>query len=153
MNNNHQKGSEAKPWVLVADHARARLFSAATPTAPLEEFEDLTNPSARLHEHDLSSDSPGRHVGGGNRQGHSADHGTKRQHTSEVFADAVGERLGQLCSAGAIARLHIVAEPGFLGLLRPRLPEAVRRLVVGEIVKVATHESVRDLRAELPVSL
>lgn len=147
------KTVEAKPWVLIADHARARLFSAATPTAPLEEFEDFDNPSARLREHELSSDSPGRHIGGGNLQGHRAEHGTKRQHASEAFADAVCERLGQLCSKGAIARLHVVSEPGFLGLLRPRLPEAVRRLVVTEVVKTATHETAQALRAELPAML
>ena len=45
--------------VLVADQAHARFFKSSNRAAPLEEFEDLANPEARLHEGDLVTDRPG----------------------------------------------------------------------------------------------
>jgi protein required for attachment to host cells len=126
----------ACPWVLVADHGRARLFRAATPTAPLEEVEDLINAEARVPERELASDGPGRLMGGAPQRGtsHSAvqDPQSGHRHRAELFARRLAARLDELGRGGAISNLYVIAEPGFLGVLRAELPARVRAKVAGE---------------------
>jgi len=150
-------GPQAKAWVLVANHSRARFLMARVAEGPLEEIEDLVNPDARLHEGDLSADARG-HLSGGQRgagaQGHSAatDESAKRQR-GEQFAGRIAHRLYQLRVEGAIARLHVVSEPGFLGMLRLKLDEPTKRLVSSETGCSMTRQPLVEIRSILPARL
>lgn len=155
----HDSGAaRAQPWVLVADHARARFFTAATPSAPLQESTDLVNPDARLREHELDSDSPG-HLFGGRRGAGAGGHAaavrgeTKKDHAAAAFAKRVGEHLAHARAAGAFGRLYVIAEPDFLGLLRQHLDDPTRHLVVLELHKDLTHSTADAIRQALPKAL
>lgn len=149
--------SGACPWVLVADHGRARIFRAATPTAPLEEVQDLINAEARVPERELASDAPGRLMGGARGRGtsHSAVQDPQSAHHrgAEVFARRIASTFTQLSVDGAISNLYVIAEPGFLGILRAELPARVRALVAGEVNKGLARQSAKEIREALPQAL
>ncbi len=139
--------------VLVADHARVRLFAVPVPGAPLQEIEDLVNPSARQHEGDIVSDRSG-HLDKGQHGGSSAgsEDGAKK-HQADQFAKRAGDRLTALLATGAYRRICLVAEPGFLGLLRPHLSTAAQRAVVSEIAKSMAGKPTAEIRSILPKSV
>ncbi|MBI2383489.1 MAG: host attachment protein [Gammaproteobacteria bacterium] len=143
--------TRAAPWVLVADHMRARLFCADGPRGALVEREGMVNPEFRLHEGELVSDRGGRLTHPVRRGGPALRAGASaREHSAETFARAVCDRLHAMRSGGALARLHLIAEPDFLGLLRERLDPATRRQVATEICKSLTRRSAEEIRARLP---
>lgn len=137
--------------VLVADSARARLLKAPAPHAPLEEFADLANPEARSHEGDLVADSGGRRPPQG---GHSAFGGdSMKRHRAEDFAAAVCARAAAALREAGALRLYIVAEPGFLGLLRRRMDRRVERCVAAEFAQSLAGGTLDQIRGALPPRL
>lgn len=141
-------------WVVVADQARARVFSASDQRGPLEEIEDLANPEGRLHDRDLNADSPGRAFDtmGEGRHAMGKHHSPKEQEAIR-FAHQVGERLASGLHDGAYRYLIISAAPRFLGLLREALPEDVAKHVVLELHKELTSLERDEIRAHLPERL
>jgi len=140
--------------VLVADSARARLFDAHAPTAPLHEVEDLANPVARLHEGDLVADGAGVRNGESMSAGHSAyGGGSMKDHRIEEFAATVCKHLAAVARKSEARRIYIVAEPSFLGLLRQRMQRTLKRQVVDEIPKTLTGKAPAEIRAALPARL
>lgn len=138
-------------WVVVADQARARLFSAFDQNGSLEEVEDQANPEGRLHERDLKTDSPGRAFDsmGEGRHAMGKHHSPKEQEAIR-FAHEVAERLAAGLHDGAYRHLIISATPRFLGLLREALPEDVAECIVLELHKDLTALSTDEIRAHLP---
>ena len=47
-------------WIVVAESARARIFTMSGIGGKLQEITDLSHPESRLHDTELSSDLPGR---------------------------------------------------------------------------------------------
>ncbi|MFO7646651.1 host attachment protein [Halomonas campaniensis] len=141
-------------WVVVADQARARLFSASDRRGALEEVEDLANPEGRLHDQDLNADRPGRAFDsmGEGRHAMGKHHSPKEQEAIR-FAQEVGDRLAVGLHDGAYRHLIISATPRFLGLLREALPEDVTKRVVLELHKDLTALSSDEIRAHLPERL
>ena len=141
-------------WVVVADQARARLFSASDQRGPLEEVEDLANPEGRLHDQDLNADSPGRAFDsmGEGRHAMGKRHSPKEQEAIR-FAHEVGKRLAAALHDGAYRHLIISATPHFLGLLRETLSEDVAKRVLLELHKDLTALSSDAIRAHLPERL
>ena len=141
----------SKTWVLVADSARAKIFSAQSPVGPLVEVEDWVHPESRLHALEVNADKPGRTQD-------SAAHG-RHAMESEVdpkaqnalrFAHELAERLDRARVEGRFDKLVLVAAPGFLGLLREALPKQTRARVTAEVDKdLVTHDPA-DIRAHLP---
>lgn len=139
-------------WIVVADRTRARLFTARAPTAPLTEEEDLVNPLGRLQERELVSDRPGRRATRGN--GPTVPSGeSAREHNAEAFAATVCGRLQAARVAGAVRRIHLVADREFLGLLRGRMDRLTRKLVATELGKSLTRRRAPEIRAALPARL
>lgn len=141
-------------WIVVADHSCARLFQALVPTAPLQEIEDLVNPVAHLREADLVSDRPGHVVKG--RGGPSrtvGQHETHKDRAADQFANTVCSRLLQARLDGSMGKLYVIAEPGFLGLMRKHMDTATKALIADEINKDVTKYSAAELRALLPQAL
>ena len=137
--------------VVAADSARARVFRADSPTAPLREVAALVNPAARMHEHDLVEDSAGRRGTRPTQAKRSKFGGeTAKRHRAEEFAAEVCATARRRVRG---ARLYLVAEPEFLGLLRKRMDRALARHVAGSIAKSVTAQPVGRIRAALPTRL
>lgn len=137
-------------WVLVADSTRARIFTADTPSSPLEEIEDFSHTEGRLHDREITSDLPGKikSVGGG---GHAFEQPTDpKQHEDDNFARLVAQYLEDAHNANRFEQLLIVAAPSFLGLLRNHLQEQIKHLVCFELDKDLTLQSAADIRQHLP---
>ncbi|MGZ4993555.1 MAG: host attachment protein [Methylobacter sp.] len=137
-------------WILVADNTRARIFTAETPSSPLEEIEDLSHTEGRLHDREITSDLPGKIKGTG-QAGHAYEQPTDpKKHEIDNFAHRIAQYLEEAHNANRFEQLMIVAGPSFLGLLRTHLPERVKKLVRFELDKEITLLSAADIRQHLP---
>lgn len=140
----------ARTWVVVADSSRARIFSAQTPSAPLDELESLTHPASRQHERDITSDLPGRNTGSnGNKHAMGMETEPKKQEAIN-FAKQIASRLDQGLNKKEYIELVVVAAPSFLGLLREQLSNNVSRSLVLEMDKNLTQHTPDDIRKHLP---
>lgn len=138
-------------WVLVADSARARIFSLPNLNDDLVELADLTNSQARLTEQALTSDRPGQTFAS---RGHSP---RRMQNTKSEVENAVGyfarELAGELKSGLAKQRYErfvLIAPPGFLGELRNQLDSQVNKRLVGSVALNLTKQDIATIRTHLP---
>ncbi|MGZ4956345.1 host attachment protein [Methylobacter sp.] len=137
-------------WILVADNTRARIFTADTPSSPLEEIEDLSHTEGRLHDREITSDLPGR-IKSSNAVGHAFEQPTDpKKHESDNFAHRITEYLENAHNTNRFEQLLIIAPPSFLGLLRNHLPEQIKKRVRLELDKELTLLSAADIRQHLP---
>ncbi|MDO9104329.1 MAG: host attachment protein [Methylovulum sp.] len=137
-------------WILVADNAHARIFTAETPSSALAEIEGLSHTEGRLHDREITSDLPGR-IKSSDGSGHALEQATDpKQHESDNFAHSLAKLLEDAFNHQKFAQLLIVAEPSFLGLLRQHLSENVKKHVCFELDKNITLHSVEDIRQHLP---
>ena len=139
--------------VVVADRARARLFNWERDMPQLQEIGDLVNAEARLPQHALASDRQGR---GFNRQrgSHTAlGRDSLRRESAQRFAQEVGARLFAELRTQHAARLFVLADPEFLGLLRGVLRKRRLAVPVRMLAKNLTRADVQRIRAYLPERL
>ncbi len=141
-------------WVVAANHDRARLFRALTETAGIVEAETLANPDAgsteaALHRHDAGQSSNSTT----NRRSAMQSRTEGRKGVDQAFARSVAKRIEALRNTGELRRLHVVADPSMLGLLRHELSKDSARLVVSEAGHDPEREDETSLRALLPKSL
>ncbi|TAN67890.1 MAG: host attachment protein [Methylobacter sp.] len=137
-------------WIVVADSTRARIFTADTPSSPLEEIEDFSHTEGRLHDREMTSDLPGKikSTGAG---GHAFEQPTDpKKHEADTFAHHISQYLEEAHNANRFEQLLIIAAPSFLGLLRNNLPDQVKKLVRFELDKDITLMSAADIRQHLP---
>ncbi|KPK55490.1 MAG: hypothetical protein AMS22_04110 [Thiotrichales bacterium SG8_50] len=141
-------------WVVAADAARARIFSADTPQGGLREVTDLVHPESRAHARDAASDEPGTTFDRMGQGQHSM--GKKVEPKDEEalrFAKELATMLDSARTAGQYDRLYVVASPRFLGVLRDALGESTRKLVAADIDKNLVAHKVEEIRAHLPARL
>ena len=141
-------------WVLVADSSQARVFSAKSPIAALEEVTEIEHPQGRLQEQDLVSDKQGR---GFDRKGQGS-HGMENAvdaKTQEMleFVKHIGVYLESASNQQKFERLVVVAAPAILGLLRDNMPISVSRRVSQEIDKNIVQLKSDEIRKHLPERL
>ena len=138
-------------WIVVADSSRARIFTAATPSAPLEELEDLTHPESREHEQELVTDLPGKHRNdtGIGAHGFQDEVEPKEQETIR-FAKFLARHMDEGRKQKRYQQMIIVAAPSFLGRLRNEMTDPTRKLVVYELDKNLTQQTPEDIRSHLP---
>lgn len=140
-------------WILVADSARARLFTIDRPRGPLTETAGYANPQDRLRDQDLETDAPGRGAGNGGSRfavGHEAG---AKAHYAEQFARELAEVLAKSRAAGDFVRLYVMAAPNFLGSLRRFLDRATSGCIVQSFPKDVVRERSDAIRAHLPYRL
>ena len=142
--------ADAMIWIVVADHSRARFFTAEKPTGALVEMNELLNPGARQREHDISSDRPGRLAAPDGTHHGVGDGENAREHESTLFARQVVEHLTAARTAGIMSRLYVFAEPEFLGLLRKHMDAPLRGLIEKETDKSVGSRSAKEIRELLP---
>jgi len=130
--------------VLVADQARARLFTTQSRTGALTEFQGLANPQGRMREQDLVSDSRG-----GNPHD-IGNHGDIQANIAEGFAREVAHALDAALTQHHPDRIYVVAPPQFLGMLRKHQSTAVKNKLAQELSKDFSHMQPDEIRAHLP---
>lgn len=129
-------------WILVADGARARIWTSERPhhlKAALSY--DFASP-VRNRTRDAGSDRPGRTFDSAGQGHHAMEPPTDwKDHEKREFARSLAGRLREGAMAGSFDRLVVVAPPQFLGLLRAQFDKETARLVEAEIGKDLTHLS------------
>lgn len=137
-------------WIVVADRARARIFSSPWPLADsLHEIETLVHPEGKAHERDVLTDGPGRfaeRVAGP----HSGEPQTDFRHRTALdFATVVAQRLEKGRVTNAFGRLVVIAPALYLGVLREKMSAPLARLVTYELDKDYTQMPAAQLLAQL----
>lgn len=133
-------------WILVADRARARLFTCPgdalsrldgpTPPAELMEIGDFADPEARMPARELESDRPPTtHDRFGHGRHAIEPHTPAADKATHHFAAALCEVLEHGQVDGRFDQLVLVAPPRFLGALNAAMNPNLRRSVVGELPK------------------
>jgi protein required for attachment to host cells len=141
-------------WILAANSARATIFAADSPTAPLTEVAGLDNPDARAKQMELATDRPGRTFDSHGMGRHAKSAEVEPKEEAQIrFAKLLAERLEQARVGHAFERLVLVAAPAFLGQLRAQLGAPLKSQVSLEIDADYTALKPRELRARLPERL
>jgi protein required for attachment to host cells len=141
-------------WILAADAGRARLFEAQARNGALAEIEDVINADARLRDLDLVSDRTGHANRGGVGAGNTFE--PRQWHldrAAEMFAKSLCRRLADGRRKGAVGRVYLLADPGFLGLLRKNLDRPTQRIVAGQDARDLTRRPAKVIRQALPAVL
>jgi protein required for attachment to host cells len=146
-------------WIIAADASRARILQVMDRDGRLAEVEDFVNPSARLHERDMTTDAEPRFNGHGGvgkagsgrtgGPGNDREAKSKGEYETEVFVRQLGDYLDKARNAHRYDRLHLVAPPKFLGQLRKELGKEVQKLVAVELPKDLSWVNTRDLEQRL----
>jgi protein required for attachment to host cells len=118
-----------------------KILQVADRERRLVEVEDLVNPEGRLHEREINADARGRFAGGHTGE----DDVGAVEHEVELFAKRLGEYLDKTRTRHLYDRLHLVAPPKFLGVLRKELGKEVEKLVAEEIPKDLSWLNAREL--------
>jgi protein required for attachment to host cells len=138
-------------WILVADAARAKLFSMLRHDVPASVIWEKENPAGRAKAHDLFTDAPGRYSKGGKGGMLSAMENGKPVHVveEELFAKEIAQHLHAASLRGEYKSLALIAPAKFLGILRERLSKDVTgRLALAE-AKDFSGLSDRDVQGRL----
>lgn len=140
--------------LVVGDRGRARLFSLQRGEKRPREIADLYNPLLRLHEHILSRDRQGRGMSRvrGSRVAFGEAHRHKRLNAAR-FARQVADAVQDCTRRQHYARIVLMADPEFTGLLRPQLTARRLGLPISGILKHLTRHATADIRAHLPDGL
>jgi protein required for attachment to host cells len=155
-------GDAMRVRIVVADQAEARFYDIEPPDPALHAAGRLSDARARLHDRDLVSDRPGRvfdHAPfGSGRRGAVAHHGTAgerlpHRHVELLFAHRIGEALALARREGRFDRIVLMADPGFLGLIRKELPSGLASSVAAEVPKDLVHQTEEAVRAHLPAQV
>lgn len=137
--------------IVVADNSRARIFTADSPSAKLQEIETLAHPEGRMHEQDMVSDLPGKDAGKGGAGGHGFQDETEPKQQEIInFAKRVAHYLEDLRNKNQLDQLILVSAPAFLGELRNQLSSETSACIVFELDKNLSQHSDEDIRGHLP---
>ena len=136
--------------IVVADSARARIFTADSARSPLNEIETMAHPEGRLHEQDMVSDMPGKGAGKGGGGDHAFQEKIEpKEQETIVFAKRVADYLDDARKANKLSQLIIAAAPAFLGELRNHLSSETSEKIVFELDKNIAQHSAEDIRQHL----
>lgn len=145
--------------IVVASQAEATFYDLLRIEDKLQIAGRLSDPLAHLHDRDFKSDRPGRVFDHapltGGRRGATAHHGTggerrPRKHEAVLFAQKIATELEQARRNDRFDRLILMAEPGFLGVLRKALPASLDSVVIAEVAKDLARQPESAVRAHLP---
>ena len=126
----------ARYWYVVADSARARIFTSIGPQGELEEVDIWLHPESRLKDQHLVSDAPGRSFDSYGKGRHAVAPGTEPGEQEALrFATEIGKRLDKARKDSRFDQLVLVAAPRFLGLMREALKRPTRDCITHEVAK------------------
>lgn len=134
-------------FVVIAHRAGARLFTIDGDERTLRLVAELENPRARQKNVELDTDSPGEAFASAGRGGGHPMNTAESAH--ERAASDFARELAAILSARRADRhfddLVLVAEPGFLGMLRNALDHPTTACVRRTLHKNLAHEKAHDL--------
>jgi protein required for attachment to host cells len=123
-------------WIIVAESARARIFTVSGIGGKFQEVADLSHPESRLHDRELSSDLPGRTFDSRGDGRHAMEPATDPQEReAQAFAREIARQIDRGQREGNFDSLMLVAPPKFLGRLRAELSKSARNALIGELDK------------------
>lgn len=99
---------------------------------------ELENPDARKRNQEIDSDRPGEASsgGGGGTMRRAMQHEqTAHEHVVTTFANTIAADLSKSRAEGLFDAIILVAEPGFLGVLREALDKPTAQIVVDSVTK------------------
>lgn len=132
--------------VVVAQRAEARFFVRDGSGRGLDEIADLVHPESRAHGMALETDRPGRvHERHGPTRHAMAPEETTKEHEATTFSKEVATAIRDRRTHEGFDRLVLVAEPGFLGMLREALDGPTAAKIHGEIRKNLTKAPVAQI--------
>ncbi len=144
-----------KTWVVVAESARARIFSVEPDRGEWNEIKDMVHEPSREHEVEINTDGPGTafdSVGPG-RHSMSQSEGPK-EHEARKLSRQIAEVIDQGRTKNRFEQLVLAASPAFLGELRKSLSDPAEKMIVKEInknlVQLKAAEIEDRLRVEIP---
>ena len=141
--------------VLVADEAIAKLMVLLKRGGELVEMQAIADPQAHAREAEHHRDAHGRRHGGDgsgirNIGGPTTSAGDSDRHLEAGrFAKVVAAELSKGLREKRFDRLHLVAAPRFLGMLRQELDKEVAAVVEDEKAKDLIHLDAAALTAHL----
>lgn len=142
-----------RTWILLADAASAKLYATAGRPGDWRLLRELAHPESRMRASEILSDRPGR-VKQSTGQRAAMEPPTPRKKVEvERFAREVAKVLDEGVVSGALERLVLVAPPGFLGVLRAKLPPRVEERITDVIEKDYLHLDARTLKERLEQEL
>jgi protein required for attachment to host cells len=144
-------------WIVSANASRARFFSQANLTGPLQEVNDMINDEARLRASESESDrlgllaaSKSKHNVGAARPGSGYEpNQTPDERQTELFARDVASFLLHSHQEGSFQHLSLIASPQFLGVLRKLIDPRLESIVRLELNKDYTQLSAEQLREQI----
>lgn len=144
-------------WIVAANASRARIFSQAEPSRPLEEIRDLVDEAVRLRAAETRTDRLGSmaaakgtyNVGAATPGSTYQPAQTPEEHETENFARQLSACLLEAWQEGRFGKLQLAASPQFLGVLRGVLDAHVKAVIELEINKDYTQSSAAELRERL----
>lgn len=127
-------------WILVADRATGRIFTADDPDfGDIREIVTLVSPEGAAHPRDVLADRPGRFPGQSGECVAGDPETDYRHRTAQEFACRVVEALEGGRMHDRFGGLVVIAPALFLGVLRKHLPSPLKKLVIGELSKELAH--------------
>jgi len=135
-------------WIVVGHRAGARIVEHTR--SGLKLVSEIDHAAGRLKDSEMGSDRPGRAFSsaGTGRSAYSP-HESAHDHAAKTFANQLAETLRAARNEHRFERLVLVAEPGFLGMLRGALDTATAALVHDEAHKDLAHVPLHDLQSHL----
>jgi protein required for attachment to host cells len=141
-------------WILVADNARARLFSLDAGKRRLEEIEAFVNVEGRMQARMMERDRPPRtHDRFGEGRHAIEPHASSRDKACARFAGVLRSALERGRVDHRYDRLVLIAPPRFLGTLNAALDKQLDACVALRIAKDLTHSNAIAIGAALPESV
>ena len=117
---------EKRFWVVVADEAKAVIYTRETKSGPLERLLTLDNEDERKKTASLIADRGGRSFDSHGQHRHTLarEKADPHRHIAMQFAKNIAERVTTAKQSGECREFSLVAAPRFLGMLRDALAVA-----------------------------
>ena len=136
-------------WILLADRGGARVLQVA-PDKALLSIHEIVHSEGRLQNREIDTDKPGRAFDSMGHNRHAT--GSEVEPTQQValrWAKELATLLEKEHNAHRYSKLMLVAEPGFMGLLKEKLGTQVQKAVVATINKDLRHTPQTELPRHL----
>ena len=141
-------------WIVVAESARARIFTMSGIGGKLQEATDLSHPESRLHDTELSSDLPGRTFDSQGESRHGMEPATDpKEREAQAFAAEIARHIERGRHEGNFDALVLIAPPKFLGRLRAELTKPARDALAGELDKNLVKADTKTLQRHVSALL
>lgn len=143
-------------WILVANRSGARLFENTGPGKGLTLLRDIAHAEGHLKNQDFNADKPGRSFDTGGEGRHAIGKSqSPTEHETQKFGKELAAMLNEGRTANAYSALTLVAEAGFLGVLKAELDDQVSKLVSQtvekDLVKVADSNIAESLASAINI--